>query len=688
MEIKDLTPKINIANKVRNTRLPRTKSLMPLFETISNAIHAIKEAKDNDLISDNGTIKIKLIRNGEAKTLRQLKDVNLYPINGIEIIDNGIGLNDENLLSFIEADTDHKLTIGGKGVGRFVCLKVFQHLEVNSLFLQNGECLLRSFHYCSTKEGIRNYNESKELAKQKHGTSIKLVGIKQEYQNYTPSDILELARQIIVHFQLYFLQERIPKIILENQNNEQVDLGRIYKNEFKKEIQESSFTVGEHEFNLYLSKSGSALSHKIHFCAHNRTVKEEGLCNRIIDLGKYSIKTETDSFYYQAFVVGEFLNDNVDLERVGFDFPNGAEDDEDDDSDGITLSKIRNAALLCIEDLLSEYLENVRTKKIEEYRPIIYDELPQYRSILQVKESIVRMIKPNLSKEKLDIELYKIQAKWRLEVKEKGDLLVNEKKDITNLDEYKLKYDQYLSEFNEIGKSDLAIYVIHRKAVLDLFNNLLSINEDNKFSNEDIIHSLFFPIKSSSDEVPYEKQNLWLLDERLCYHSFLASDKAFEKMGNVNVNENQEDRPDLLIFNDAIAFTEDSDSPYNSFTIVEFKKPQRKNYKDNSSSSNPLDQVERYITNLLNGKVTNRIGRQIRIDKSTPFYVYIVCDIDDSFESILHNREFKKTPDGMGYFKFKSEYYSAYIEVLPFEKVLNDSKKRNRILFEKLGLKI
>jgi hypothetical protein len=29
----------NIANKVRNTRLPRTKPLLPLFEIVSNSIH-------------------------------------------------------------------------------------------------------------------------------------------------------------------------------------------------------------------------------------------------------------------------------------------------------------------------------------------------------------------------------------------------------------------------------------------------------------------------------------------------------------------------------------------------------------------------------------------------------------------------------------------------------------------------
>ena len=43
-----LQPTSNIRNKVRNTNLPKTKALHPLFEVISNSIHAIKEAKKSN----------------------------------------------------------------------------------------------------------------------------------------------------------------------------------------------------------------------------------------------------------------------------------------------------------------------------------------------------------------------------------------------------------------------------------------------------------------------------------------------------------------------------------------------------------------------------------------------------------------------------------------------------------------
>lgn len=678
----DLQPKSNIANKVRNTKLPRTKPLMPLYELISNSIHAINEAKENGLLNGSGKINIKIIRNGDENALNTLENIDKYPIKSFLVNDNGIGLNDENLNYFIETDTDHKIGIGGRGVGRFVCLKAFKQLSVKSRYLKDNQIFIREFDFRSTKEGFHEFNESKELFNKTTGTEILLSEFKEEYLKNSPKDISEIAREIVTHFQLYFIQNNAPDIIIMNQNNVEINLNKLFTKEFLKDIKTMSFEVGENPFTLLLTKSINAQSHKLHFCAHNRSVKEEGLYNRIIDLGKYSIKTVTENFYYQAFVVGEVLNEYVDIERVGFNFPN---DDENEDEDvEISLSKIRNGAIGCIETLLSEYLNSVREEKIKRYRPIIDEELPQYKSTFHYKSEEIKKLPADLPKYKLDVELYKIESNWKLQVKETGQKLLEEKKDITNLQEYKEKYEIFLTEFNEIGKSDLARYIVHRKAVIELLDDLIGKNASDKFTNEDIIHSIFFPIRSTSDEIPHIKQNLWLLDERLTYHSFLSSDRSFEsKKG---LKSKSVDRTDLLIFNDAVAFSEDTLPPYSSFTIVEFKKPQRNDYIDNDSKKNPLDQVERYIENLLDGKVTTRNGRSLKIEKNTPFYVYIICDITPSFERILMNREFSKTPDGQGYFNFKNKYYSAYIEILPFEKVLKDAKKRNRILFDKLGL--
>src|SRR3569833_585866 len=111
----DLHPKSNIANKVRNTALPKTKPLVPVYEAVSNAIHSINEVAKLRPIT--GKIIINLIRNGSSEILKDLQEIDQYPIRSIEVMDNGIGFNNDNMTYFIEADTDHKIDIGGKGVG-------------------------------------------------------------------------------------------------------------------------------------------------------------------------------------------------------------------------------------------------------------------------------------------------------------------------------------------------------------------------------------------------------------------------------------------------------------------------------------------------------------------------------------------------------------------------------------------
>ncbi len=681
-------PTSNIANKVRNTRLPRTKPLLPLFEVISNSIHSIEEAKKKKIIGlKEGKIVIDCIRNGKPETLQSLKDVDIYPIQSFVIGDNGIGLNKENLQAFLEADTDHKIEIGGKGVGRFLCLKGFNELNIESFYLENKEIKSIKFDFKPTKEGFHNFSNPR-IYETKSGTKIKLYKIREEYLKKLPYELVVIAREIIEHFQLYFIRKTNPEIIIRNQNNIEYNLENLYQREFSTEVKSGKFNIGEFEFELFLTKSSEFQSHKIHFCAHNRSVITEGLYSRIIDLGKKPIEDEDGSkFFFQAHVVSSVLDNSVDTERIGFVFPE--EDSEpglenEDESIEINLSRIRRKSILCIEDLLSDYLEEIRAKKIDSYKPIIDDELPQYKSTFHYKKEEIKKLPPDLKKEQLDIELYKIDATWRLEIKQEKVKLLSDKKDITSGEDYKKKYEKFLNSFNEIGKSDLARYVVHRKTVIELLEELIEANSEGRFENEDLIHSVFFPIKTTSEEIPYGKQNLWLLDERLTFHFFLSSDKSFDS--NPNLSSTSKERSDLLVYNEAFAFSDSKSAPHNSFTIVEFKKPQRDDYKDYNEKENPIEQSEKYIEILIEGRVKGRNGRLIDVNEKTPFYIYIICDVTPSLEKILQRREFKPTPDGKGWFKVKSQFYSAYFEVLPFEKVLSDAKKRNQIFFEKLNI--
>ena len=103
-------------------RLPlkpsETNALLPLYEAISNSLHAINERFGDGGIGKNGRIDIEV--------LRDKQDDGSTPVVGFVVRDNGIGLNQVNFSSFCTPFTQHKLRRGGKGVGRLGWLKVLE----------------------------------------------------------------------------------------------------------------------------------------------------------------------------------------------------------------------------------------------------------------------------------------------------------------------------------------------------------------------------------------------------------------------------------------------------------------------------------------------------------------------------------------------------------------------------------
>lgn len=668
----------NISGKVRNTKLPKRKALWPLFEIISNAIHAIEE-KGN---LKKGVIEVNLIRNGDSDLLASLDEIDSYPINSFKVSDNGIGFTNSNFKSFLTAESDYKIEKGAKGIGRFVSLKAFRSVIYSSNFKSKDSVIKRSFEFKASGKGIFYYKEEPTDEK-KIGTIVLLNNFREEYQKHSPLTLDDLAERIVTHFLIYFIQEKAPYIYLIDGNGQKVLLQNYYSNTIKGSIKKSEFELGDNSFKVWLLRVfNTRTTHSIHYCANDREVKKDNLAQYIPDLGRRIIEEDENYFVYHTYITGNFLDENVDSDRTDFSLHIEENDDEKDDNE-ITLRKIRSKTIESVEGLLEKYLEKVRSKKFEEYEQHIYQDAPQFKTILKYEPEAIKKMPPNLKGNKLDIELFKVQGKLEAAVKELGNKVLNNGSSFENTEEYKKSYSDYIEKFNDIGKANLARYIVHRKSVIDLLDKFIGLDEDDNFQTEDTIHSIFFPIRSESDEIDYSQQNLWLIDERLSYHNYLASDKSFKKIK--VTDSNSLDRPDLLIFNDSFVFVDD-DAPHNSYTIVEFKRPERGSYSEGSPKKNPVDQVVKYIRTIRENKAKDRKGKVIQfIGPNIPFYAYIIADFNKSLEDILDDKDFKKTPDGMGYFKFHDKY-NAYIEVITYQKVLKDAKNRNRILFEKLGL--
>ena len=195
----------NLRGKVRNFPLPKNRPLVPLYEAIVNAINAIDERAQNNE-SFEGLIEIEVVR---EKTI--ISDSDSNTVRGFSIIDNGIGFNDQNMASFMEADSEYKMAIGGKGVGRFSWLKAFNSARITSTYKDNGSFVTRSFVFSLDNSEIEDSLEDTPEAKD-YQTIIELSDYKNDYKSEVPKQLSTIAIRIIQHCFVYFLSSNCPEI--------------------------------------------------------------------------------------------------------------------------------------------------------------------------------------------------------------------------------------------------------------------------------------------------------------------------------------------------------------------------------------------------------------------------------------------------------------------------------------------
>jgi hypothetical protein len=176
---------------------------------------------------------------------------------------------------------------------------------------------------------------------------------------------------------------------------------------------------------------------------------------------------------------------------------------------------------------------------------------------------------------------------------------------------------------------------------------------------------------------------LWVLDERLAFHHYLASDLKFSAQDGSPVAVDTERRPDLVLYNHKMAFAGEDYRPFSSVVIVEFKRPERNDYDDDE---NPVSQVYDYIRDIRSGTARNPDGSHVdRVPDSVPFFCHVVASLTPKLRRQLENMSYTEGPDGQSYYTFNTPL-RAYVEVSSYAKVLVDAQKRNKAFFDKLGI--
>ena len=330
---------------------------------------------------------------------------------------------------------------------------------------------------------------------------------------------------------------------------------------------------------------------------------------------------------------------------------------------------------------LNEYIEEIDKNKRDQVNRLVNKKYRKYRFLLNNRPESVDSIKAGLSDDEVEISLHRELLKWEEETIAKGET-IHEQVDRkgANVTSIMPLFKQYYKDVAELNKASLSEYVTRRKVILDLLRKALELRVDGKYENEDMIHSIICPMKVSSDEVSFEEMNLWIIDERLTYHSYLSSDKLTRSIPHLETNSKT--RMDIAVFNiydEAFSFSTGNRN-IDSIAIIEFKKPDRDNY---SRNDNPIDQVLDYVKEIKSNNIKTATGRPITNVSNTAFYCYIIADLTENLEEIAERYGLTISSDASGYFGYVPKP-GAYIEIISYEKLLNDAEDRNRILFDKL----
>jgi len=664
---------VNIKRAVENIKTGTT-IYSPIVEILVNAIEAIEEQNER-----NGKIDIVVIRSEQDQV-----DNGLSSVDSFRISDNGIGFTDENREAFDTLYTDQKIERGGKGFGRFVCLKYFNNLQVDSVFKNNGSFKRRTFQMGNQNEIIVNERIIEEDTG-KTGSTITISGVKSG--TFPDKKLKTIARNIVEKLLPYFISDnyKCPTItIAENDLSDFIVLNDSVNNELAGDIEEipcddGTFVLKAHSssyefivrvFRLYSPRSQKS---KVSLCAHNREVTDVLIHNHIPEFYDefYEKIIENDvvkekNFIVKAYVFSEYLNEHVSYERGGFEFHN-----DNDLIYGISQIEIEKAASKIAKNALGEEIAARQQKKMDRIATYVEEQAPWHIEIL--RNINLENVPYHPSNQEIESVLQKEKFFQEVSIKRDVSTILAEG-EIHNIKE---KVTEIVKRISGTSKNDLVHYVALRRNVLDLFKRSLELDSDGNYSSEGVVHDIIFPRRHSSDTASFDDHNLWIVDERLNFTHYVASD--------LPLNGACTDRPDLLVYDKRVLFRGDNE-PSNPVTIFEFKRPQRDDFVNPSSKEDPVQQIVRYVNSIREGDYKTPEGRQILVADNTPFYGYLICDLTKKVKKWLEDeKDFKPMPDRLGWFQWR-ENINLYIEVLHWDKVLKDANMRNKVFFHKLGI--
>lgn len=487
-----------------------------LFEAITNAIHANAQNIVCSLKSIDTLFREPSFSNVVKK------------VDSITIVDDGDGFNQENYNSFCKYRTEYKKALGGKGVGRFVFLKVFNNVVYRSSLRATQEEI--SFKFDLDFDTDNFEKQSSEVFKNE--TQISLTHVTRQYRDVSK----HLDRRIdldLVKIREKVLLNLVPTLFFYKKENFDINI-TFFDTDTHKNVTITKFDIPDfneiafqiidkekvtHNFKLnYVIKNVKG-DLNTYYCANNRTVCE------FVDK-EFKI-TLPDGYSGFLLLESDYLNSHVNNERNDFD-----------------IWPFRTDLFSTLSwDLINSSLKSVVSQ-------IVKNEIPESEEINQAKLKDIQEERPYLINyiEEADIDMAGFLDKKHIIEKAKKRFDNAKENVLTNSG--KREYtDVELQEAIQIAQNELVSYINDRAQVLERLKSMV----DKKEKVEAVVHNLFMQKQTDDDYYSIGKNNLWLLDDRFTTYSYAASDKRIsEVLGSLGEPsdeiDNIADRPDLSLF--------------------------------------------------------------------------------------------------------------------------------------------
>lgn len=656
----------NLVKRIQ--RLPKpartSDALQPTFEAISNAIHAIY-ARWEDKAPQKGLIEV------YVNTSRDKHNI------WLTVEDNGIGLNDENFDAFLTTDTDHKISFGGKGVGRLLWLDCYGKIEIRSNFKDGDEIRERRFEFrLSNDDQILNLVEEVKPRNIQPGTRIKFSQIRDNgYLEKFPGRSGYIFQHIFSHFLPVFVGGKSP--IIEVVCG---DESRTYPRDMAEHISRreeiSQIPFGDLGFFsltlLECHKSASASlggNHFIHFIGNDRTVVSQCIDGRL-GIGFFG---EDNDRVFHACLFGKYLDGHVNQERTGFTF-----------DDQLLDNIVNEVCISHVEKFLADPLEEQSEKQrvqikdiVETYPSVGFGSVEELQKYIPTGEGKPDAIYSHLARQRFRRDYRQAESiRATFQTLKGGE---------SSSEEFYAAVSQAVEDLEQAETKSLAEYVVRRKAVLEFLELLLQkvrISEaDSSYQTESVLHNLICPmrIRTVGDELkimPASSHELWIIDERLTFAEYFSSDRPFRELG---AAFDSDERADVLVFNTVHSLRQADEM--SRVLLVEFKRPGRKSYADNE---NPQQQVERYVRLLKGGGQLDVKGRPIKLTQSTVFNCFIVADIVGKLDDWTYSWERVAGSEGRRY--IPRDGFLGSIELIGWDDLLADANSRNKAFFDRAGI--